>query len=196
MADDRRRNSLFDALCADGLIVLEEERTVYINAPVTAAMSAFFNLALLKMEKADREGDITVYINSPGGEVTAGLSMVDTMDTVSCPVSTVCVGQASSMGAVILMCGTKGRRRILPHSYVLIHQILAGLGEGLRKASDIEAFASVISRRKKEMTELIASRTGQNPEKVENDLESDYTLSSLDALNYGIVDEIVGEHRE
>ncbi len=158
-------------------------------------MSAFFNLALLKMEHAEPGKDITVYINSPGGEVTAGFSMIDTMDTISCDLSTVCVGQAASMGAVILMCGTKGKRKILPHSYVLIHQILAGLGDGLKQASDIEIFASNVTRRKKDMTELIASRTGQSIERVEKDCERDYSLSSSEALEYGIVDGIVGNHK-
>ena len=196
MAKDRKDNSLFEALCANGLIVLEEERTIYINGPITSTMSAFFNLALLKMEHTEPGRDITVYINSPGGEVTAGLSMIDTMDTISCDICTVCVGQAASMGAVILMCGTKGKRKILPHSCVLIHQILAGLGDGLKQASDIEIFASNVTRRKKDMTELIAFRTGQSVEKVGKDCERDYSLSGTEAVEYGIVDAVVGDHKE
>lgn len=177
-----------------GLMILKEKRTVYINDVVTEKMAALFNLALLEMEMDSPDEDITVYISSPGGDVTAGLSMIDTMNTISCDVRTICTGQASSMAAVILMCGTKGKRFILPHSYVLIHQILAFLGGEMKQATDIEIFASDISRRKAQLTELVAEKTGQDKEKVMRDLERDYTLNAGEALEYGIVDSIVSKH--
>ncbi len=177
-----------------GLMILKEKRTVYINDVVTEKMAALFNLALLEMEMDSPSEDITVYISSPGGDVTAGLSMIDTMNTISCDVRTICTGQASSMAAVILMCGTKGKRAILPHSYVLIHQILAFLGGEMKQATDIEIFASDISRRKAQLTELVAEKTGQDKEKVMRDLERDYTLNAEEALAYGIVDSIVSKH--
>ncbi len=167
---------------------------MYINDVVTEKMAALFNLALLEMEMDSPSEDITVYISSPGGDVTAGLSMIDTMNTISCDVRTICTGQASSMAAVILMCGTKGKRAILPHSYVLIHQILAFLGGEMKQATDIEIFASDISRRKAQLTELVAEKTGQDKEKVMRDLERDYTLNAEEALAYGIVDSIVSKH--
>ncbi len=177
-----------------GLMILKEKRTVYVNDVVTEKMAALFNLALLEMEADSPDEDITVYISSPGGDVTAGLSMIDTMNTVSPDVRTICTGQASSMAAVILMCGTKGKRSILPHSYVLIHQILAFLGGEMKQATDIEIFASDISRRKAELTALIAERTGQDKDKVMRNLERDYTLNAREALEYGIVDSIVTKH--
>ena len=177
-----------------GLMILKEKRTVYINDVVTEKMAALFNLALLEMEMDSPDEDITVYISSPGGDVTAGLSMIDTMNTISCDVRTICTGQASSMAAVILMCGTKGKRFILPHSYVLIHQILAFLGGEMKQATDIEIFACDISRRKAQLTELVAEKTGQDKEKVMRDLERDYTLNAGEALEYGIVDSIVSKH--
>ena len=177
-----------------GLMILKEKRTVYINDVITEKMAALFNLALLEMEMDSPGEDITVYISSPGGDVTAGLSMIDTMNTISCDVRTICTGQASSMAAVILMCGTNGKRFILPHSYVLIHQILAFLGGEMKQATDIEIFASDISRRKSQLTALIAERTGQETEKVMRDLERDYTLNAGEALEYGIVDSIVSKH--
>lgn len=176
-----------------GLMVLPERRTVYINDAITREMSAVFNLALLDMEAEAPDRDITVYINSPGGEVTAGLSMVDTMMTVSPDVRTVCVGDASSMAAVILMCGTKGKRQILPHSTVLIHQPIGGTG--MMQAADILIYADTLSKRKNELFCLMAEMTGQSVEKITSDCDRNYTLSASEALEYGIVDSIVQNHR-
>lgn len=188
-------NFIFGALWAEGLVVLNEKRIIYVNGQITDKLAMGFNLAILDMEKEDPNEDITIYINSPGGSTDAGLSMIDTISTISCDVRTICVGMAASMGAVLLMCGTKGKREILPHSYVLIHQILAGFGGGLMQASEIEIFSATITKRKQAMSELIAQRTGQPLEKIINDCERDYTLSSKEALEYGIVDRIVKKHK-
>lgn len=176
-----------------GLIVLPERRTIYINDTITSTMSALFNLALLDLEARDCKSEITVYINSPGGEVTAGMSMIDTMMTIQSDVRTVCVGQASSMGALILMAGTKGKREILPHSYVLIHQILGGTGS-MMQAADIEIYAENISKRKKELFLFMAEMTGRSVEKIEHDCDRNYTLSASEAVEYGIVDAVIGKH--
>ena len=190
-----KENFIFGNLWAEGLVVLKEQRIIYINDAITSKLAVGFNLSILEMEKEDSESDITVYINSPGGDVTAGLSIIDTMSTISCDVRTICVGMAASMGALILMCGTKGKREILPHSYVLIHQILAGLGNGLMQASDIEIFSATLTKRKRALSELIAECTGQPIEKVIQDCERDYTLCSSEALDYGIVDKIIEKHK-
>ena len=192
---NEKENFIFGSLWNEGLVVLKEQRIIYINDAITSKLAAGFNLSLLEMEKEDSDSDITVYINSPGGDVTAGLSIIDTISTVSCNVKTICVGMAASMGALILMCGTKGKREILPHSYVLIHQILAGLGNGLMQASDIEIFSATLTKRKRALSELIAKCTGQPIEKVIQDCERDYTLSSSEALAYGIVDRIIEKHK-
>lgn len=191
--DDLMTIKIFDSY---GIYVMKEKRTIYLSAVITGKTAALFNLALLEMEESSPDEDIVIYIDSPGGDVRAGMSMIDTMDVLSCDVRTICVGQAYSMAAIILMCGTKGKREILPHSYVLIHQLLAGLGEGLKQASDIEIFASEVTRRKKELCALIAERTGQSEEKVNRDSERDYTLSSREALEYGIVDRVILSHKE
>ncbi len=192
---NEKENFIFGNLWAEGLVVLNEQRIIYINDAITSKLAVGFNLSILQMEKEDSESDITVYINSPGGDVTAGLSIIDTMSTISCDVRTICVGMAASMGALILMCGTKGKREILPHSYVLIHQILAGLGNGLMQASDIEIFSATLTKRKQALSKLIAEHTGQSLEKVIQDCERDYTLSSHEALAYGIVDKIIEKHK-
>lgn len=191
--DDLMTIKIFDSY---GIYVMKEKRTIYLSAVITGKTAALFNLALLEMEEISPDEDIVIYIDSPGGDVRAGMSMIDTMDVLSCDVRTICVGQAYSMAAIILMCGTKGKREILPHSYVLIHQLLAGLGDGLKQASDIEIFASEVTRRKKELCALIAERTGQSEEKVTRDSERDYTLSSREALEYGIVDRVILSHKE
>lgn len=191
--DDLMTLKIFDSY---GIYVMKEKRTIYLSAVITGKTAALFNLALLEMEESSPKEDIVIYIDSPGGDVRAGMSMIDTMDVLSCDVRTICVGQAYSMAAIILMCGTKGKREILPHSYVLIHQLLAGLGDGLKQASDIEIFASEVTRRKKELCALIAERTGQSEEKVTRDSERDYTLSSREALEYGIVDRVIESHKE
>lgn len=180
--------SNFDAY---GILSIHSERIIYVNDQITDKAAALFNLAILRMEQNDSKADIKVYINSPGGSVSAGLSMIDTMNMVSCDIRTVCVGRAASMGAMILMNGTKGKRQILPHAYVLIHQPLGGT-EG--QARDIEIYAAEIKRQKEVLFSMICETTGQEMEKVARDCDRNYTMSAEDALKYGIVDKILSSH--
>lgn len=139
---------------------IKNERIIYINGPITDDMSLEFNMMLLTMEAEAPNEDISIYINSPGGSVTAGLSMVDTMNLITSDVSTIVVGMAASMGAIILMSGKKGKRKILPHSKVLIHQPLQGFGSGMIKASDLENVTANLLRTRDEIYSLINECTG------------------------------------
>ncbi|MBQ1685649.1 MAG: ATP-dependent Clp protease proteolytic subunit [Clostridia bacterium] len=169
---------------------LKEARVIYINGPIDDGMAYQFNTALLGFEYENPREDITVYINSPGGSVSSGLSMIDTMDLISCDVSTVCVGMAASMGAMLLMSGTKGKRRILPHSEVLIHQTLSTLS-GTMQTTDLKNLADNAVRMREMLYDLISEATGQPLAKIEVDCERDYVMNAKEALDYGIVDEIV-----
>lgn len=177
------------------LSLIEGSRIIYINGPIDDNMAYHFNTILLKLEHDSSNEDISVYINSPGGSVSAGLSMIDTMNLVSCDVSTVCVGLAASMGAMLLMSGEKGKRKILPHSQVLIHQPLQNLGNSFRQATEIEIAAKEAKRTKETLYNIIVEQTGQSYEKVEKDCDRDYTLSAQEALDYGLVDEILTSHK-
>ena len=147
-------------------------------------------MLFLEMEDPDKE--INLYINSPGGSVTAGMAIYDTMQYLRCPVSTLCIGMAASMGAFLLTAGAKGMRRILPNAEVMIHQPLGG-AQG--QATDIAIHAEYIMKIKKKLNTILAQRTGQPLEKVEADTERDHFLSAEEALAYGIVDEIVAPRR-
>lgn len=177
------------------MALLEGTRIIYINGAIDDNIAYHFNTTLLKLEQEDANTDIVVYINSPGGSVIAGLSMIDTMNLVSCDISTVCVGMAASMGAMILMSGEKGKRKILPHSQVLIHQPLQNLGDSFRQASDIEIVAKEAIRTKETLYTIIRDATGQPYDKIEKDCDRDYTLSAKEALEYGLVDEIIKSHK-
>ena len=191
-------NSIMNTEQSEGTValsLLEGTRIIYINGPIDDNMAYHFNTALLRLEHDDGEADVVVYINSPGGSVTAGLSMIDTMNFVSCDVQTICVGMAASMGAMLLMSGEKGKRKILPHSLVLIHQPLQNLGNAFRQASDLEIAANEMMRTKKTLYKIIEESTGQDYEKIEKDCDRDYTLTAEEALDYGIVDEIIRSHK-
>ena len=142
------------------------------------------------MEDPDKE--INLYINSPGGSVTAGMAIYDTMQYLRCPVSTLCIGMAASMGAFLLAAGAKGMRRTLPNAEIMIHQPLGG-AQG--QASDIVIHAEIILKIEKKMNQILAQRTGQPLEKVEQDTDRDHFLDAEEALAYGIVDEIVPPRR-
>ena len=147
-------------------------------------------MLFLEMEDPDKE--INLYINSPGGSVTAGMAIYDTMQYLRCPVSTLCIGMAASMGAFLLAAGAKGMRRTLPNAEIMIHQPLGG-AQG--QASDIVIHAENILKIKKKMNQILAQRTGQPLEKVEQDTDRDHFLDAEEALAYGIVDEIVPPRR-
>lgn len=167
---------------------LLNDRIVFLGTEVDDFVANAVIAQLLYLESEDADREITIYINSPGGMVSSGLAIYDTIRYVRCPVSTVCVGQAASMGAFLLASGTKGLRRALPHSRIMIHQPLGGF-QG--QASDIEIHAKEILHTRQRLTEILAKHTGQDVEKVRHDTERDKFLSALEAKEYGIVDDVI-----
>ncbi len=167
---------------------LLEERIIFLGTQINDEVANVVIAQLLFLEKIDPTKDITVYVNSPGGSVSATLAMYDTMQLIKCDVSTVCMGIAASGGSIILMGGTKGKRFILPHSEVMIHQPLGG-AEG--QATDIAIQADHIIQTKGLLNGMIAKMTGQPLAKVEADCERDYYMRAKEALEYGIVDKII-----
>lgn len=167
---------------------LLKDRIVFIGTPIddTIANLVIAQILFLQMEQPDK--DINVYINSPGGSVTAGLAIYDTMRFVKCDVATYCVGQAASMGAVLLTAGTKGKRYSLPHSRVMIHQPWGG-AQGT--ASDIDIQAREILKMKKELNRILSEQTGQPLERIEKDTDRDYFMNAEEARDYGIVDAVI-----
>lgn len=179
-----RSYDIYSRLLKDRIIFLSGEIDDYTANLVVAQM------LFLEMEDPDKE--INLYINSPGGSVTAGMAIYDTMQYLRCPVSTLCIGMAASMGAFLLAAGAKGMRRTLPNAEIVIHQPLGG-AQG--QASDIVIHAENILKIKKKMNQILAQRTGQPLEKVEQDTDRDHFLDAEEALAYGIVDEIVPPRR-
>lgn len=167
---------------------LLEDRIVFIGSEINDHGANSVVAQLLFLEKENRSQDVNMYINSPGGSVTAGLAIYDAMQHVGCDIATFCIGQAASMGALLLMAGTKGKRHILPHSRVMIHQPWGGAGG---TAADIRIQADEILKMKKDLNKIIAKHTGQTVKKVEKDTDRDNFLSADDAVTYGIVDEII-----
>ncbi len=172
---------------------LLKDRIVFIGTPIddTIANLIIAQILFLNMEQPDK--DINVYINSPGGSVTAGLAIYDTMRFVKCDVATYCVGQAASMGALLLTAGTKGKRFSLPHSRVMIHQPWGG-AQG--SASDIHIQAQEILKLKEELNRILVQNTGQPLEKIEKDTDRDYFMNAEEAKNYGIVDEVIATQKD
>ncbi|GMT99702.1 ATP-dependent Clp endopeptidase proteolytic subunit ClpP [Corallococcus caeni] len=174
-----RSYDIYSRLLKDRIVMLGTE----IDDDVANAIVA----QLLFLESEDPDKDINLYINSPGGSVTAGLAIYDTMQYVKAPVSTICVGQAASMGAVLLLAGAKGKRYSLPSSRIMIHQPLGG---ARGQATDIEIQAREILRMKAKLNELIVKHTGQTIERVEKDTDRDYFMGAAEAKAYGILDAI------
>ena len=145
---------------------------------------------LLYLESQDPEKDINLYINSPGGSVTAGMAIVDTMRYIKCDVSTICIGMAASMGAFILSCGEKGKRYALPNSEVMIHQPLGGIG-GHTQATDMKIHTERILKMKDKLNSMLAENTGQPLETIQNDTERDNFMSAEEACAYGLIDKVV-----
>jgi len=175
-----RSYDIYSRLLNDRIIMLSEE----VN-DVTASLVV---AQLLYLESQDPEKDISLYINSPGGSVTAGMAIVDTMNYVKCDVATICMGMAASMGAFILSCGAKGKRSALPNSEVMIHQPLGGM-QG--QATDIKIHADRIIKMKKKLNEMLAENTGQPLEVIEKDTERDNFMSAEEACAYGLIDKVV-----
>ena len=167
---------------------LLKDRIVFLGTPVDDFIANAIIAQLLFLESEDPDKEITLYINSPGGVITAGLAIYDTMQYVRCPVSTVCLGQAASMGAFLLAAGTKGKRRALPHSRTMIHQPIAGYRG---QATDIEIHAKEILATKRKLNELLAEMTGKPIETVEKDTERDYFMSAYEAKEYGLIDHVI-----
>ncbi len=168
--------------------MLLKDRIIFLGSQINDAVANVIVAQLLFLESQDPERDVYLYIHSPGGSVTAGMAIYDTMNYIKPDVQTICMGQAASMGAVLLAAGTKGKRRILPHGRVLIHQPLGG-AQG--QATDIEIQAREITRIKKELNEILIKHTGQDPERLWKDVERDYIMTAQEAVDYGMVDEII-----
>ena len=166
---------------------LLEERIIFITGEINDAVANTVVAQLLYLEAKDPEKDINIYINSPGGSVSAGLAIYDTMNFIKCDVSTICIGLAASMGAFLLSGGTKGKRYSLPNGEIMIHQPLGG-AQG--QASDIAIQASHIIEIKKKLNSIIAKNTGKAIEEVERDTDRDNYLSAEEALEYGLIDKI------
>jgi ATP-dependent Clp protease protease subunit len=167
---------------------LLKERIVFIGSPINDDIANSVVAQLLHLEQEDPKKDITVYINSPGGSVSAGMAIIDTMNFIKPKVSTVCVGLAASMGAMLLSAGEKGKRFILPNSHVMIHQPLSGV-QG--QASDIEITAKQIIKIKENLRDMLVKATGQKKDRVEQDMDRDFWMDANQALKYGIVDKII-----
>jgi len=167
---------------------LLRERIIFLGTPVDDMVANIIVAQLLLLDSENPEKDIMLYINSPGGSVTAGFAIYDTMQHIRSDVSTICLGQAASMGAFLLAAGTKGKRMALPHSRVLIHQPLGG-AQG--QATDIEIQAAEIIRIKKSLNEILATNTGQSLKKIEKDTDRDYIMTPTEALEYGMIDKVV-----
>lgn len=167
---------------------LLKDRIIFLGTPIDDVVANTVIAQLLFLEADDPDKDIYLYINSPGGIVTAGLAIYDTMNYIKSPVSTICIGQAASMGALLLCSGTKGKRFSLPHARIMIHQPLGGF-QG--QATDIEIHAREILKMKDTLNRIMANHTGQPIEKIHTDTDRDFFMSGEDARVYGLVDEVI-----
>ncbi len=167
---------------------LLEDRIVFIGSEITDVTANLVIAQLLYLEAKDPDKDVLVYINSPGGSVSAGFAIYDTMQYIKCDVSTICVGMAASMGAFLLAAGTKGKRLALPNSEIMIHQPLGG---ARGQASDIAIHAEHIIKTKDKLNKILSELTGQPLEKIERDTDRDFFMSAEEAKAYGIVDEVI-----
>ena len=169
------------------------DRIIFLGAPIYDDAANIIQAQLLFLESADPEKDVQIYINSPGGSVSAGLGIYDTMQLVSCDVATICTGLAASMGAVLLTAGAAGKRQALPHSRVMIHQPLGGV-QG--QASDIEITAREIQKTKRELYEILSAHSGVDIAKIEQDADRDYWMSAAEAKEYGLIDVVLEKRKK
>lgn len=172
---------------------LLEDRIVYLGTPINDTVANLLIGQLLVLEKSDRQRDVHLYINSPGGSISAGLAVYDTMQYISCPVETVCIGSAASMAAILLAAGTPGKRFALPNARVMIHQPWGG-AQGT--AADIEIQAEEILHARKVLNDILSRHTGRPVKDVERDTDRDKFLSAEEARSYGLVDEVVESKKE
>jgi len=171
---------------------LLKDRIVFLGTPINDEIANVVIAQLLFLESEEPEKDIMMYINSPGGHVSAGLAIYDTMQYVRCDVATICMGQAASMGAFLLSCGAQGKRMSLPHARIMIHQPLGGF-QG--QATDIDIHAQEILRTRDTLNALWAKHTGQPVAKIKEDTERDYFMSSEQAKSYGIIDQVITQKK-
>jgi ATP-dependent Clp protease protease subunit len=171
---------------------LLKDNIIFIGTPIDDNVSNLVTAQLLFLEADDPEKDISLYINNPGGSITAGLAIYDTIQFIRPDVTTICVGQAASMGALLLCAGTKGKRFALPNSRILIHQPSMGGLSG--QASDIDIHAKEILRLRKITSKILSDHTGQSLEKVEQDVDRDYIMTAEEACSYGLVDQVIVSH--
>jgi ATP-dependent Clp protease protease subunit len=167
---------------------LLKERIVFIGTPIDDNIANLVIAQMLFLQMEDVNKDINIYINSPGGAVTSGLAIYDTMQFVKCDVATYCIGQATSLGALLLAAGTKGKRFTLPHSRIMIHQPWGGI-QGA--AEDISIHAKEILKLRDKINEILASHTGQPLDKIQKDTDRDYFMSAQEAKEYGLIDEVI-----
>ncbi|KKS44616.1 MAG: ATP-dependent Clp protease proteolytic subunit [candidate division CPR1 bacterium GW2011_GWA2_42_17] len=167
---------------------LLKDRIIFLGGPITDALANSVIAQLLFLENQEPSRDIRLYINSPGGSVTAGLAIYDTMQYLTSDVSTICVGMAASMGAVLLATGAKGKRFALPNSEILLHQVMGGV-EG--QAVEIEITARQIIKIKDKLNDILVKHTGQSIGKIEKDTDRDFYMTALEAKNYGLIDEVI-----
>lgn len=170
---------------------LSQERIIFLGQEVTDSLANNIVAVMLYLDSDDPSKPIYLYINSPGGSVTAGMAIYDTMQHIKSEVVTICVGLAASMGAFLLTAGTKGKRLALPHSRIMIHQPLGGVGR--RQATDIEIEAKQIIKTRQQLNELMAKHTGQTVDKIQKDTDRDYFMSAEEAKNYGLIDRVIEE---
>ena len=168
---------------------LLKENIIFLGTPIDDNVANLVMAQMLFLAAEDPERDISLYLNSPGGSITAGLAILDTMRLVEPDIVTYCIGQAASMAAVLLACGAKGKRFSLPHSRILIHQpSMSGLAG---QAADIDIYAREILRMRESLNEILADATGQTPEKISRDVDRDYILEPVAALEYGMIDRVI-----
>lgn len=172
---------------------LLKDRIIFLGSEVNDAVADVIAAQLLFLESEDPEQDIHLYVNSPGGSVTAGLAIYDTMQYVTPDVSTMCVGQAASMGAVLLTAGAPGKRFALPHSRIMLHQPLGGV-QG--QAADIDIHAKEVLRIREELNNLLVKHTGQTLKRIEKDTDRDMFMTSKQALDYGVIDEVISSRKK
>lgn len=168
------------------------DRIIWLGTAIDDTVANIVQAQLLYLESVDPNNDINIYINSPGGEVYSGLGVIDNMNYIKSDVSTICTGVAASMGAVILSNGSKGKRRGLPHSRIMIHQPMGGT-QG--QASDIEITANEIIKIKKELYEILSENSGKTKEQIEKDSDRDYWMRAEEAKNYGLIDEVLNKKK-
>jgi len=167
---------------------LLKDRVVFLSGPITDPVANTVIAQLLFLEQEDSKKDIKLYVNTPGGVVTAGMAIYDTMQYVKCDVATICIGMAASMGAVLLAAGAKGKRFALPNSEILLHQLMGGV-EG--QAIEVEIAAKHIVKIKERLNQILTKHTGQPLEKIEKDTDRDFWLSPQEAKEYGLIDQII-----